>query len=483
MAENFYGLTDTGKQRQNNEDAFIAQPDGNSRYIIACVIDGVGGYSGGEVAAALARETILSRLAKVGGQIIPLLADALHTANDKIREEKQQVKKHDSMACVATLTVIDMEANQFYYAHVGDTRLYLLRDASLVKISHDQSFVGFLEDSGRLTEKEAMKHPKRNEIDKALGFKNIDTENGDYLETGQSPFLPGDMLLLCSDGLTDMVDKETITNILTDSASLKTKCANLVNAANENGGKDNITVVLVENNKSPKKHEATMPADNIQARPEPSAASEAAENRADEVYTTPTRPSSNKGIIGFLTLLVICLAAACAWQYFNYNKQEPVPVAAAVAPVKKAPNAQELKLQQAVNNCKGNDLLLTDTVYKSPVLISQPITISRDTLRIKAKGNIVLQSDSGYTGPAFSLALNNKHIVLDSLSFRQFNVAIAGYNNAVELNNVRFFNCRQPLQNTFSFPDGKYVSGSPVSASFIADSIAKTKLPYGNGAR
>lgn len=482
MAENFYGLTDTGKQRQNNEDAFIAQPDANKRYIIACVIDGVGGYSGGEVAAALARETILLRLAKIGEQIIPLLADALHSANDKIREEKQQVKKHDSMACVATLALVDVEANQFYYAHVGDTRLYLLRDASLVKISHDQSFVGFLEDSGRLTEKEAMNHPKRNEIDKALGFKNIDMANGDYLETGQSPFLPGDMLLLCSDGLTDMVDKETICNILVDKSSLKTKCTNLVNAANENGGKDNITVVLVENNKSPKKHEATMPADNLQERPEPGIANAVEENRTDEVAITPARSSSNKGLIGFLTLLVICLAAACAWQYFNYSKQEPAPVVIA-APVKKAPNMQELKLQQAINSCKGNDLLLIDTLYKSPVLISRPITINRDTLHIKAKGNIVLQSDSGYTGPAFSLSVNNRHILIDSLSFRQFNVAISSYNNAVELNNVRFFNCRQPLQNIFSFPDGKYINGSLVSALFIADSTAKTKLPNGYGAR
>ncbi|WP_448698322.1 PP2C family protein-serine/threonine phosphatase [Mucilaginibacter sp. AW1-3] len=476
MAENFYGLTDTGKQRQDNEDAFIAQLDANSRYIIACVIDGVGGYSGGEVAAALARETILWRLSKIDGQIIPLLTDALQIANDKISHEKLEAKKHDSMACVATLALVDLTANQFYYAHVGDTRLYLLRDETLVKISHDQSFVGFLEDSGRLTEMEAMKHPKRNEIDKALGFKNTDIQNGDYLETGQSPFLPGDTLLLCSDGLTDMVDKEAICNILTTKSSLKTKCTSLVNAANQNGGKDNITVVLVENNKPKKKHEATMPAGTIQQQPEPPAVSAAPDIRADSSYTVPERPSPTKTIIGFLILVVLGLAAVCIWQYFNYHK--PVQVAIAV-PVKKAPNAQQIKLQQAINNCKGNYLLLPDTVFRSPVLISAPITINRDTLHIKAMGNIILQSDSGYNGPAFNLSANNKHIVLDSLSFRQFNVAVAGYNNNVELNNVRFFNCRQPLQNTFSFPDGKYVNGSTSFALFVTDSLAKTKLPYG----
>src|SRR6202012_3679376 len=163
---------DQGRQRQNNEDAFIAQPTADGRYLIACVIDGVGGYSGGEIAAGIARETILKGLNKISGEVIPVLTAAFAAANDKIWEERQTVKEHHQMACVLTLAVADIQTKQFYFAHLGDTRLYLFRDGSLVKISHDQSFVGFLEDSGRLSESEAMKHPKRNEIDKALGFRN-----------------------------------------------------------------------------------------------------------------------------------------------------------------------------------------------------------------------------------------------------------------------------------------------------------------------
>ena len=139
----------------------------------------------------------------MSGEVIPVLTDAFAEANEKIWQERHAVKEHDKMACVVTLAVADLSSNQFYFAHLGDTRLYLFRDGSLVKITHDQSFVGFLEDSGRLSESEAMKHVKRNEIDKALGFKTK-IHSGDDIETGQSPFLPGDLLLLCNDGLTKM---------------------------------------------------------------------------------------------------------------------------------------------------------------------------------------------------------------------------------------------------------------------------------------
>jgi serine/threonine protein phosphatase PrpC len=109
------------------------------------------------------------------------------------------------------MALVDIANNKFYYTHVGDTRLYLFRD-SLVKVSRDHSFVGFLEDNGKLSEEAAMRHPKRNEINKALGF-DAQIASKDYIETGESPFLPGDMLLLCSDGLTDMVNNSAITSI------------------------------------------------------------------------------------------------------------------------------------------------------------------------------------------------------------------------------------------------------------------------------
>ncbi|MEJ7676518.1 MAG: protein phosphatase 2C domain-containing protein [Segetibacter sp.] len=259
MADNYFGISDTGKLRSNNEDTFIAQPVLNNRFIAACVIDGVGGYEGGEIAARLAHDAILSSLRKLSGNVSGMMKEALAAANEAIYKEKQVSKENAQMACVLTLALADLANNKFYYAHVGDTRLYLLRDNSLVKVTHDHSFVGFLEDSGRLSEEDAMRHPKRNEINKALGF-DAEIRAGDYIETGESPFLPGDMILLCSDGLTDMIDNRTITSILQTNKDLSSKGKALVNAANNAGGKDNITVVLVKNNKTPVKHTITRPA-------------------------------------------------------------------------------------------------------------------------------------------------------------------------------------------------------------------------------
>ena len=262
MAENFFGLTDVGRQRDNNEDAFIAQSILNKQFIMACVIDGVGGYEGGEVAAAIAKEAFLNSFfffKKGSADMIGMLRQSFLAANEKIYNEKIQSGKNSSMACVATLAIVDIKNNILYYAHVGDTRLYLLRDHSLIKVTKDQSFVGFLEDSGRLSEEEAMTHPKRNEIDKALGFNGQVMLSNDYFETGESPFLPGDLILLCSDGLTDLVTIREMTGILEKRLSLEQKAKELVAAANNAGGKDNITVVLVQNNKKPARPEMKRP--------------------------------------------------------------------------------------------------------------------------------------------------------------------------------------------------------------------------------
>ena len=255
---NYFGITDTGKLRTNNEDTFIAQAVLDDKYIAACVIDGVGGYEGGEVAAQLAHDAILLHVDRESENVIATLKEALAAANEAIYTEKKVGKGNEQMACVLTLALADIENNKFYYAHVGDTRLYLFRDQSLVKVTSDHSFVGFLEDSGRLTEEEAMRHPKRNEINKALGFDS-QIRADDYIETGESPFLPGDTLLLCSDGLTDMMNNSAMTAILNSDKSLALKGKALITAANEAGGKDNITVVLVHNNKSPLKQTATKP--------------------------------------------------------------------------------------------------------------------------------------------------------------------------------------------------------------------------------
>jgi serine/threonine protein phosphatase PrpC len=472
MADQFYGITDTGKERTNNEDTFIAQHSVDGKFVIACVIDGVGGYAGGEVAAALAREAILQRLSRSAGEVIPIMIDCFNLANQKILAEKKQVKEHDSMACVATLALIDLEHNQFYYAHVGDTRLYLLRDNSLIKISHDQSFVGFLEDTGRLTEEAAMAHPKRNEINKALGFETNLAKDSDYMETGQSPFLPGDMLLLCSDGLTDMVGKAEITDIITHDNSLKDKCRDLIAAANQHGGKDNITAVLVQNNKQSSKHDATMPAINqkkneLANEPLPAAKP----NNPVQAQHHPAPAKSSSATVIVLSILMLLFLGTTVWQFLQKPVTEPV-VKPVPQPVERPLSPLEIKLQDTIDRLKGNLLILTATAFPSPVMISRAILIKKDTLFIKTKGTIELQSDTGYTGAAFNLSKQCKVVFLDSLTIKNFQTGFIAYNNALLLKNVRFVNCAVPLQNLFTIPNNKYISGG--IPTFKADSIPLT---------
>jgi len=476
MADNFFGATDMGRQRQNNEDAFIAQQTLGGKYIIACVIDGVGGYSGGEVAAAITHDVIIDSLNHLNGEVVPALTAALAAANKKIWEDRQSIAARGKMACVVTLVLADISSNQFFYAHVGDTRLYLLRDNSLVKISHDHSFVGFLEDSGRLSETEAIRHPKRNEIDKALGFKS-DLNEPDYLETGQSPFLPGDMLLLCSDGLTDMIDKATITRILTRQDSLESVGQELIKEANHGGGRDNITVVLVKNDKSKQPHIATKPVESAKiVAPEPVIKKSSKELKSS-IIVDHKPAKTYKGIAVLLLIIAIGLAAVCAWQYTNSphsTVQDIPPVKDTVAKVK-GPDPQAVKLQNIISQSKGRMLVLTDSMFKGPIIISQSIVIDRDSLHIKAKGNIVIQCDSGFKQPAFVVSPKVKKVVLDSLIFQNFAVAVSGHDQALQLKNVRFINCDVPVENGYHFGAGKPISGNTGPAAFKTDSSPKKK--------
>lgn len=121
MNKNYFGITDTGKIRDNNEDTFIAKITADNDFIIACVIDGVGGYSGGEIAAEIARFSVLEHLSKPEGDILETMKVAIAAADKKIIAEKQQDKELENMACVLTLAIVDLKNNLFYYAHVGDT--------------------------------------------------------------------------------------------------------------------------------------------------------------------------------------------------------------------------------------------------------------------------------------------------------------------------------------------------------------------------
>lgn len=472
MDKHFFGLTDTGKSRDNNEDSFIVKPLTGDQLILAAVIDGVGGYHGGEVAAGIATEQISMQFSGRPADPISQMISAFKNTNEVIIAKKQTDTGLSEMACVATMVIADIEHNQFYYAHVGDTRLYLLRDGSLIKISKDHSFVGFLEDSGRLDEAAAMQHPKRNEINKAIGFSDQIATDERYIETGQSPFLPGDLLLLCSDGLTDMVNRQDITTLLLQGDTLAKKAGNLIALANENGGRDNITVVLLQNNKKPQQVTPTRPDYTQKVQP---AGAENNETIRLAENPEPTNHAAPKRNYWFTALVILCLILLGTTVFLYLQNQHPTETVSTLNPLpkQKLRNSQEQLLQDAFDHAVGDTLVLSDSIFKSPVLISDTLRLRKDTLYVIAKG-IVLQADSGYKGAAITMRSPSRLLKLDSLQFKGFTTAIAISDQALLLKNVTFTNCLLPVQNSIHFPDRKPVNAELMKIGPLKGNTPKT---------
>jgi len=243
----FSGKTDTGRKRKNNEDAYIAQHIWDNNHVLCVVIDGVGGYEGGEVAAGIAQKTIVKYLEKYpNGERLDLLKQAVVEANNEIVKQGNIQRQFAGMCCVLTACLLQIEKKIINMVHVGDTRLYQYYAGKLIKLSHDHSLVGYREEIGNLTEDEAMKHPQRNLIERSIGdtFHQIDDEN--FLEAAAFSLLPDSTLLLCSDGLCDMLKSSEMASVLQKNLSLDEKVQGLIAFANDKGGKDNITVVLAE---------------------------------------------------------------------------------------------------------------------------------------------------------------------------------------------------------------------------------------------
>ncbi len=243
------GNTDMGKIRTNNEDAYIAQYIWDKNHILAVAIDGVGGYEGGEIAAALARKGIIEYLESYpNGERLELLKQAVVSANNTIFSERKNLPQYGNMSCVLTAVLVELKDRRINMAHVGDTRLYQFANGILTKLSHDHSLVGYREEIGELTEEEAMKHPQRNVIGRDVGSTLLDTSNDDYVEVSSFPLLSKSTLLLCSDGLCDMLTSAQMTSVLQKDLTVDKKVSALIDAANAAGGKDNVTVVLVDIN-------------------------------------------------------------------------------------------------------------------------------------------------------------------------------------------------------------------------------------------
>lgn len=223
--------TDTGRQRRANEDAYYA------RNPLFAVADGMGGARAGEVASRMVVERLEQGLADEGGSLEERLAAVAAQANGDIH--RLASSDDDRAGMGTTLTAAYAGEGEVSFAHVGDSRAYRLRGGELSQLTKDHSLVRELVDRGKLTELEAEDHPQRSVITRALG-----PEAAVKVDSFTVTAAPEDLFLLCTDGLTSMVDQQTIADTLRGSPSLPTAGQRLIDAANERGGRDNITVIL-----------------------------------------------------------------------------------------------------------------------------------------------------------------------------------------------------------------------------------------------
>ena len=222
--------TDTGRQRRDNEDSAFA------RSPLFVVADGMGGAQAGEVASRMAVEAFQRGLPPEGSPE-QRLADRAQDANRRIYEISRS--EHERAGMGTTLTAVYLNDSELAIAHVGDSRAYLFRDEKLSRLTQDHSLVEELVRRGKLTEEQAAEHPQRSIITRALG---VDPQVD--VDTFTHSVRAGDVVLLCSDGLTSMVSENKITAILDNEADLNRAAERLIEEANEAGGRDNIAVVL-----------------------------------------------------------------------------------------------------------------------------------------------------------------------------------------------------------------------------------------------
>ncbi len=236
---NFVGKSDSGLKRTNNEDCFMVR----SELGFCLVADGMGGAAAGEIASRIFAETTLELFSSSAGrsekETIELVQRAFNFANERILSHVKKNPHHKGMGCTAELMAFSDKG--FVIGHMGDSRTYCLRDGQLKQLTQDHSLVQNQIEQGLITPADARNHPLRNVILRAVGIKKKLA-----LDLVRGITFPGDLFLLCSDGLSDMIDDNQIRNILFSTAPLLQKVEKLIESANAAGGYDNITVVLAD---------------------------------------------------------------------------------------------------------------------------------------------------------------------------------------------------------------------------------------------
>jgi protein phosphatase len=302
--------TDTGRQRNANEDSVF------TRAALFVVADGMGGAQAGEVASKAAVAAFEAELPP--GPPERILEQTIKVANRAIHAQAQSDPNLAGMGTTTTAAIVDPEAEEVAIGHVGDSRAYRYRNGKLERLTRDHSLVEEMRRKGQLTEAQAEDHPQRSIITRALGPEpEVDVD----LQT--VPAQAGDVFLICSDGLTTMLDDEHIARVLRRASSMSAAVRALVDEANRAGGRDNITVLAFELGDAsrqpageegatligPAAEEAGLTATEVRKR----AAGEAARKRREELETRPKRRRLRTALKVGVPLLLIAALIAGAW--------------------------------------------------------------------------------------------------------------------------------------------------------------------------
>lgn len=238
------GITDVGRNRKKNEDYIFVPSKDDDIANLFIVADGMGGHSAGDVASRTAVNSFVEyirneRLVRYEDEIPELLAEASWSANWSVYEQSILHKSYANMG--TTIVAASVLYHTLYIVYAGDSRGYLFRNHDLIQITTDHSYVAELIKKGEITPEEALTHPNKNLITKAVGIYSFLE-----IETIATPIQKNDVLLLCTDGLSNMVSDEEIIHILNLPDSFEYKVKTLVDLANQHGGQDNISVILVD---------------------------------------------------------------------------------------------------------------------------------------------------------------------------------------------------------------------------------------------
>ncbi|MGE5409218.1 MAG: Stp1/IreP family PP2C-type Ser/Thr phosphatase [Syntrophothermus sp.] len=302
--------TDTGRQRNANEDSLF------NRGNVFVVADGMGGAQAGEVASKAAAEAFDRELPQAAPERI--LEETIEAANRTIHERARRDPELAGMGTTTTAMIVDLEAEEVAIGHVGDSRAYRYRGGRLERLTRDHSLVEEMRRKGQLTDAQAEDHPQRSIITRALG-----PEPEVKVDVQTVPAQAGDVFLICSDGLTTMIDEEHVARILGRASSMQSATRALVDEANRAGGRDNITVLAFRLEDAaaaprreegatligPSAEEAGLTATEVRRR----AAAEAARKRREELAAKPDRRRLKRAAKILAAVAVLAALAFGAW--------------------------------------------------------------------------------------------------------------------------------------------------------------------------